>query len=270
MIAQHFEGVLWQCWHTDCKTTDHDMAIHRNRGETMDLKKNLQMAMGMGKRFGIGASIYDIYYRGMDRLLGLEGYRVVALGAENLVKARLPEGDFPQARELSTKEILAFGEKFPKHLPQDFVLRACARGDRCVAMIIDGELAAYCWFSRRPTEMDRRLEVRFDDSMVYQYKAFTFRGHRGKRLALLILKHALEVYANEGVEKVVAYIANNNFASLAAAKGAGFQKVGTVYVIRRRRWLKVFATRACLRAGVSIAKKTLPQSAPAILPKIAQ
>lgn len=236
----------------------------------MNFSKNLQHAIGMGKRFGIGASLYDVYCRGLGRLLGLEGYRVVALTTEDLATARLPEGDVPQARELSNDDVLAFSAQYPKHLPRDFVLRAHARGDRCIAIIVDGELAAYCWFSLRPTEMDRGLEVRFDRSMVYQYKAFTFRAHRGQRLALLILKRALEIYAENGVDRVVAYIARNNFASLAAAKGAGFRVAGNVYVMQRRSWLRVYATRACLRSGVSIGIRSLPSSSVTLLPETSE
>ena len=227
----------------------------------MDFSKNLQHAIGMGKRFGAAASIYDIYCRGLEHLFGFWGYRVVALSAKDLVCARLPEGEAPVAHELSIAELIGFSAQHPEHLPHNLVVQSHARGDRCVGVVIDGALAAYTWFSRRPTEMDHQLEVRFADSMVYQYKAFTFRAYRGKRLSFVILKQALDLYAQEGGTDVVAYIARNNFPSLTAAKRAGFRVIGTVFVVQRRNWLRVLANRACLRAGVSIGlrqQETLP------------
>jgi hypothetical protein len=229
----------------------------RMGGNSMNLKKNFQRFLVLRKRFGTGATLFDLVYRSLERSIGLNMYRIVGVNIKDFDASRWPKADFAAPREFGRDELLAFSGAAPDHLPREFVEQALAAGNRCFGVVIDGKLAAYSWFSRKPTEMDHQLEISFNPDMVYQYKAYVLQEFRGKRLSPYILHHALCCYAEEGVEHAVAYIAANNYPSLRAAKGFGFSRLGTAYVWNTKRSLSVYATRGCISSGLRISRKRL-------------
>lgn len=223
----------------------------------MNIKKNVQQCLAIGKRFGAGATVYDLLYRSLERTVGLNIYRIMALSVDDLDSQRLTKTNLPTPRELTEDELHRFSKASPDHLPLDFVKDALRKGNRCFGVIIDDVLAAYSWFSRQPTEMDHSLDISFDSALVYQYKAYVVREYRGMRLSPHILRAALESYRHDGVDKAVAYIASNNYPSLKAAKMFGFRRLGTATIWHTARWLKIFATRGCLQAGLCIERRQI-------------
>jgi len=70
-------------------------------------------------------------------------------------------------------------------MTEDFVAEALAKGDECFG-ILDGQtLAAYSWYSTKPTRIrPPDLFLRIDGHYIYMYKGFTVtEGNGSTRLA---------------------------------------------------------------------------------------
>ena len=74
--------------------------------------------------------------------------------------------------------------KTPEYeLSKEFLDKAFAKGDECYGFLDGNRLAAYGWYSNKPTEIgERGLILSFDPRYIYMYKGFTHTDYRGKRL----------------------------------------------------------------------------------------
>ena len=114
-----------------------------------------------------------------------------------------------------------------------FVDDALRNGDECYA-ICDGEtLAAYGWYSTRPTPIEPPdLVLHFADGYVYMYKGFTDTRYRGQRLHAIGMTRALSITSMPGYRGIVSYVESTNFDSLKSCDRMGYQVFGSVYVVR--------------------------------------
>jgi len=127
----------------------------------------------------------------------------------------------------------AFAADRATEMSRAFVDEALRNGDECYA-ICDGEtLAAYGWYSTRPTPIDPAdLMLEFADSYVYMYKGFTHKAYRGQRLHAIGMTRALQHYLDAGYRGIVSYVESTNFDSLKSCFRMGYQVFGSVYVVR--------------------------------------
>jgi ribosomal protein S18 acetylase RimI-like enzyme len=118
-------------------------------------------------------------------------------------------------------------------LPSSFLDEALAEGDECFGFL-DGEtLAAYGWYSRRPTPIDPPdLVLDPGDRYVYMYKGFTHPAHRGKRLHAIGMTLALQHYQRRGYRGLISYVESNNFSSLNSVRRMGYEIFGSVWALR--------------------------------------
>ena len=100
----------------------------RMGGNSMNLKKNFQRFLVLRKRFGTGATLFDLVYRSLERSIGLNMYRIVGVNIKDFDASRWPKADFAAPREFGRDELLAFSGAAPDHLPREFVEQALAAG----------------------------------------------------------------------------------------------------------------------------------------------
>jgi hypothetical protein len=135
------------------------------------------------------------------------------------------------ARFLSQNVIREFAKAPEYEMSEDFLKEAFAKGDECYALC-DGEtLAAYGWYSAKPTRTDMPdLFVQSSEDYVYMYKGFTHTRYRGQRLHAIGMTLALQSYRSRGFAGLVSYVEATNFDSLKSCARMGYTIFGTVYV----------------------------------------
>ena len=195
----------------------------------------------MTARTTIEKTLLEIRKHGLPRT----SYRVTLKAINSVLPFRILKGvtvsrvdeDFLKAPEgytamfLSQCMIRDFAEDPEYEMSEDFLKEAFAKGDECYALC-DGEtLAAYGWYSVKPTRTDLPdLFVQFSEDYVYMYKAFTRTRYRGQRLHAIGMTLALQSYRSRGFAGLVSYVEATNFDSLKSCARMGYTTFGTVYV----------------------------------------
>src|SRR5882672_2783246 len=129
---------------------------------------------------GLAHTLHDLALRAANRALVIKILR--GMTAERVNADYLACREPYRSMFLDEKRLRGFGRDPANDLPESFLDEALAQGDECYG-ILDGELlAAYGWYSRRPTPIDPPdLLLDPGDRYVYMYKGFTHPGHRGRR-----------------------------------------------------------------------------------------
>ncbi len=116
-------------------------------------------------------------------------------------------------------------------LSASFLNTALNKGDRCYGFMRGDEIAAYQWYSNKPTDTDwRGMQATFDSNYVYMYKGFTHPKHRGHRLYPNGVSKVLSEYLSKGYRGLLSIVESNNFASLKSCHRMGYQDVGKIRV----------------------------------------
>lgn len=144
-------------------------------------------------------------------------------------------------------------------MSSDFLNEALSKGDECYA-ICDGEtLAAYGWYSTKPTRIDLPgMFVHFGREYVYMYKGFTHTRYRGQRLHAIGMSRALQNYRSRGFRGLVSYVESNNFASLKSCARMGYAVFGTVYVGKSLGRYFQHSSRGCEEFGFHVGRDLAP------------
>jgi hypothetical protein len=190
------------------------------------------------RQHGMAKTVADVAWRAANRVMFLK--------VLECVKIETPNPEFLQCggnyRGLFLDHDLLRGlSASPEYeLSPPFLDHALSKGDECYGFLEGGVLAAYGWYSHKPTETDwRGLTIHFDSEYVYMYKGFTHPKHRGKRLHAVCMTRALEAYLARGFRGIVSYVEWNNFASLKSCYRMGYTDFGRIYAVRlfNRYWL---------------------------------
>ena len=154
---------------------------------------------------------------------------------------------------LSAQTLTQLAHDPATELTPQFVRDALAAGDQCYAMRHGEHLAAYGWYSTRPTPTESpELLLHFGPEYVYMYKGFTADRHRGRRLHAIGKSYALRYFLNRGYRGIVSYVDSTNFRSLRSNIRMGGENFGSIYLVRLfGRWFS-FATPSCKRFGFHI------------------
>src|SRR5579885_2164473 len=183
------------------------------------------------KHHGIVRAAEDIGYRLANHIVFfkvLRGIEVRAVDPKFLSCDAKYRGMF-----LSPGMIRKFAQDPDYELSQEFLETALAQGDECYGLLEGDELAAYGWYSNKPTTSSwPDLAIRFSPSYMYMYKGFTHARHRGQRLHAVGMTRALLEYLNRGYAGIISYIEWNNFDSLKSCLRMGYRQFGNVYVIK--------------------------------------
>jgi hypothetical protein len=182
-------------------------------------------------RYGAGALIHLLCMRLVNGIVPFKTLRGVHVAKPD--PAFLATPPHYTASFLARHELVHFADDAAKEMSRAFVDEALRNGAECYA-IRDGQtLAAYGWYSARPTPIHPpELVLRFDDSHVYMYKGFTDKRYRGQRLHAIGMTRALQHYLDAGYRGIVSYVESTNFDSLKSCFRMGYQVFGSVYVVR--------------------------------------
>ena len=156
-------------------------------------------------------------------------------------------GSFLPARTLAE-----LGRDAEAGVSEEFIQYATGKGDKCYGATYNGRLVASSWYATTPTRISPELSLRFGRNYIYMYKAFTERGHRGKRLFPIGTSRALKLYRAAGYKAMLLYVDADNLDSLKSCARMGFRSFGTIYVAKMLGRYFVYETPGCARFGLCI------------------
>src|SRR3990170_889706 len=196
----------------------------------MDLPR-VQHAFRKLERHGAGALLHVLWVQLVNRIVRFKILRGVHVANADPDFLGYPPQYTPSF--LPPGALHGFAADRATEMSRAFVDEALRNGDECYA-ICDGEtLAAYGWYSTRPTPIDPAdLMLEFADGYVYMYKGFTHNAYRGQRLHAIGMTRALQHYLDTGYRGIVSYVESTNFDSLKSCFRMGYQVFGSVYVVR--------------------------------------
>lgn len=216
------------------------------------------------RRHGTRSALHGLALRAVKRLLPYRALNGVQISVDQLTCREYLTDPLPyEARFLNDDELMRFARREPT-LGEEFTRDALARGDRCFGILDGDRLAAYGWYSSRPTAACADLYLHFDPAYVYMYKGFTHPDYRGQRLHGIGMARALQAFTDEGRPGLVSYVETDNVRSLRSCFRMGYSSFGIVRVIGRGEHAWVHATRGCaaFRFTLSASAQTL-DTAPA-------
>jgi hypothetical protein len=184
------------------------------------------------KNVGLPKALADIAIRAANRVAFfkvIKGIRIDTVDPAFLDCDQKYRGTF-----LDERMLRHFADDPKNELRHDFLDEALAKGDECYGFLAGAALAAYGWYSSKPTDVDfLGLRLRFSDQYVYMYKGFTATDHRGQRLHAIGMTRALEVYLARGYRGIVSCVEWNNFASLKSCYRMGYHPFGNIAIAGR-------------------------------------
>lgn len=191
----------------------------------------VQHALRKLERHGAGALLHLLWVQLVNRIVRFKILRGVHVANADPDFLGYPPHYTPSF--LPPGALHEFAADPATEMSRAFVDEALRNGDECYA-ICDGEmLAAYGWYSTRPTPIDpAELLLEFADSYVYMYKGFTHKAYRGQRLHAIGMTRALQHYLDAGYRGIVSYVDSTNFDSLKSCFRMGYQVFGSVYVVQ--------------------------------------
>ena len=200
------------------------------------------------RRHGLPAALYAYGMRAVNSALSFRILRALYLAQANPAFQRCPPGY--SAGFASRESLYRFAGQPATELSPEFVDRALSRGDQCFAICDGRSLAAYGWYSFRPTPAGvPGMLLHFDPQWVYRYKGFTLPRYRGQRLhgfgTILAHRH----YLSRGFCGFVAYVESTNLDSLKACFRAGYRSFGSICVLQGFDRFVTFSTPGCERLG---------------------
>ena len=218
----------------------------------------VQKAFRKLQRHGAGAFIHLLFVRLISFIIPFKILRGV-----HIAKADPAFHDYPPQYTpsfLSARELHEFASDPATEMSRAFVDEALRNGDECYAICDGGTLAAYGWYSTRPTPIDPSdLELSFADGYVYMYKGFTDKRYRGQRLHAIGMTRALQHYLDTGYQGFVSYVESTNFDSLKSCFRMGYDVFGSVYVLRLVGRYFTFSSPGCKAFDFRVTSTTPPE-----------
>lgn len=206
----------------------------------------------MAKR-GVTATIGDLAYRAANKMTDVRVLCGMALTMDTVDPSFLEESAGMTWGFLSEEQLEAsLGQGTEKDMDRDFIRQAIAKGDRCYGALDGDRIAAYGWYSTRPTTVTDGLVLRFDQAWAYMYKGYTLPEYRGRRLHGLAMARAMRAYVEEGKKGLVSYVDASNEASLKSCRRMGYREMGLLLgALVAGRWM-THATGGCAAYGLAL------------------
>ena len=203
------------------------------------------------RRHGVARAGYSLALKAVSRIVPLKILRGVIIERPLPEFLACPEGYTPGF--LSPEQLSGFSCDAGTGLSPGFVEEAVSKGDECFGILRDGTLAAYGWYSSRPTRIDPpELRLRFRYDYVYMYNGYTHPRHRGLRLHAIGMTMALREYLKRGRKGLVSYVESNNFDSLKSCRRMGYARFGSIYIVRVSGRYRALSSLGCRRLGFRV------------------
>ena len=204
------------------------------------------------RHHGLPRLAYLLLIKVINKFALFKILRAMRLPSVNQAYLTYPDGYIGSF--LSEPQLRRYALDPRNELDNDFLDEALAKGDRCYAMLKDGQLAAYSWYSLQPTRISPpELVVEFDSRDVYMYKGMTHAEHRGRRLYPIGVNRALQWYQRCcGKEGLVSYVESHNFDSLKACARMGYRTFGSIYLLHLMGRHAILNMPGCRRFGFQL------------------
>lgn len=203
------------------------------------------------RRHGLPATLYTYGMRALNSAVSFRILRALYLAQARPSFRKCPAGY--TAGFASQQALYGFVRQPGSELSLEFVEQALSRGDQCFAICDGLSLAAYGWYSFRPTPTGLPgTRLHFDPHWAYRYNGFTLPRYRGQRLHAFGMTLALQHYLARGFYGLVTYVESTNFDSLKSCFRAGYRAFGSIYVLQGFERPLVFATPGCGRLGLRL------------------
>jgi hypothetical protein len=216
----------------------------------MNLVKLRERLLNDSKTYTLSDTVYDLIYKGVNRLTPLMVLKCVAIDAVD--REFLKGADGYRCEFLDPERLLAISENREYQMGRDFLDEAIGKGDECFAIFDGHRIASYGWYSIKPTKVNEDLELRFDDRYVYMYKGFTHPNYRGQRLHAIGMTMALDHYLNLGYEGIVSWVEANNVRSLRSCHRMGYRDFGEIYIVKLFGKHLIFCGEGCRDYGFEV------------------
>jgi hypothetical protein len=214
----------------------------------MATQKAVRYLSDSARKYGISATLHDLQCRLVNKLVQFQILRGMTVRVQDVGDRSLFEARGFEARFVGEEDLWRYARESHDRthgITAEFVGSALARGDRCYALF-DGEtLAAYGWYSDRPTPLDEHFVLHFGSGWTYMYKGYTMDAYRGKRLHAVGMCGALRALTDEGRKGLISCVESNNFASLHSVTRMGYRIFGDVYLLRIAGRSFAYATKGC-------------------------
>jgi hypothetical protein len=200
---------------------------------------------------GVGRTLHDVSLRAANRVLLLKILRGMTVERVDPRFLVCPEPYRPMF--LDETRLRTFSRDPGNEMSESFLDEALDNGAECYGILAGEALAAYGWYSRKPTRIDPpEFVLHPGDRYVYMFKGFTHPEHRGRRLHAVGMTQALQHYLDRGFKGLVSYVESNNFSSLSSVHRMGYKIFGTIYVMRLFGVDLTHASAGCHAAGVRV------------------
>ena len=157
------------------------------------------------------------------------------------------------AQFLSPTAIRRFAQDPACDMTEDFVEESLAKGDECFGILDGRTLAAYSWYSTKPTRIrPAELFIRVDERYIYMYKGFTRDAYRGQRLHAIGKTMALQAFMERGFRGMISYVEFDNAESLKSARRMGARLFGSIFIFGILGHFLVYVSRGGRKLGVRI------------------
>ena len=203
--------------------------------------------------FGVVKTLADLALRAANHVAMFKVIKAVDI---DTVDRAFLDCDPKYRGSFLTEETLRKFSADPKNeLPPAFLDEALAKGDECYGFVAGDDLAAYGWYSTKPTDFDiRGLQLHFSERDVYMYKGFTANAHRGQRLHAIGMTRALQAYRRRGYARLVSMVEWNNFASLKSCYRMGYHDFGNIAIAGVRGHYLLLHDSGCRRRHFALLK----------------
>ncbi len=206
------------------------------------------------QRHGLLHTLHDLTLRAVNSVVIVKMLKGVSIERVDPAFLCCPEPYTPML--LTEKMIRDFARDPGSDMREDFLQEALSKGDECYGISDGSTLAAYGWYSLKPTRIDPpELTLHFSRDYVYMYKGFTHVRYRGQRLHAIGMTLALRHYLSKGFKGLVSYVESDNFDSRKSVLRMGYVEFGTIYVVRLFGRYLTWASRGCDRFGLFVGSR---------------
>ncbi len=192
--------------------------------------------------------------KGLRRILKCNIYNVLFVGPGSLHSVKdSPDRGFSWGF-IELEDLKGRLEADHLTISGDFVGEADEKGDRCFAILREGRLVHYSWYSTVSTRVIGNSLIEYPEGWVYMYNAFTLPGYRGMGMYPTAVTQALNHLQSDGFDKCIALVNMDNPSSSVPLMKIGFSEIGKILVMAKGSSL-IYTTNSCLNNGVKLVRE---------------
>ena len=123
-------------------------------------------------KFGVSKTLFDLFYKSVNTITYGKILQGMTVTMDTLDPRYLEGPEHYTYQILTAKQIADFARDPHNNLPAEFLEYADAKGDECYAILDGDRLAAYGWYSWKPTRISKELTLMFSPPMGLHVSGF--------------------------------------------------------------------------------------------------